>query len=237
MDPIMEIAHRYDLSVIEDACQAHGAKYKGRNAGTIGGAGCFSFYPGKNLGAYGEAGAIVTNDDALAEKARMLRDHGQAKKYYHNWIGWNARMDGLQGAVLGVKLKYLTEWNEARRGHARKYNGLLAEVDSVQVPKEAEYARHIYHVYAIRVPERDALISYLADKGIASGIHYPVPLHLQTAYRSLGLNNGGYPAAEKCCQEFISLPMYPELKEDQIEYVASEIKNYLSQSPQRPQSR
>jgi len=228
MDPILEIAKRYDLQVIEDACQAHGAKYKGKNAGTIGNAGCFSFYPGKNLGAYGEAGAIVTNDDALAEKVRMLRDHGQAKKYYHDWIGWNARMDGLQGAVLGVKLKYLPGWNEARRDHARKYSELLADLKDIHVPKEANYARHIYHVYAIRAPRRDALISYLGGKGISSGIHYPVPLHLQKAYGSLGLNNGGYPVGEKCAEQFVSLPMYPELKNDQIEYVASEIKRFYS---------
>ena len=226
MDPIMEIARRYDLSVIEDACQAHGAKYKGRNAGTISDVGCFSFYPGKNLGAYGEAGAIVTNDDALAEKVRMLRDHGQAKKYYHNWIGWNARMDGIQGAVLGVKLKHLPSWNEARRNHARRYNDSLAEANSIQLPKEAEFARHIYHVYAIRAPRRDALISYLGERGISSGIHYPVPLHLQRAYTSLGLDNGGYPAAEKCCEEFVSLPMYPELTEEQIMYVSEEIKRF-----------
>jgi dTDP-4-amino-4,6-dideoxygalactose transaminase len=226
MDPIMEIARRHDLFVIEDACQAHGAEYKGRKAGTMGDAGCFSFYPGKNLGAYGEAGAVVTNDDALAEKVRMLRDHGQAKKYYHDWIGWNARMDGLQGAVLGVKLKYLPGWNEARRQHARRYNELLAGISAIHPPTESSYVKHIYHVYAIRAPRREALISYLAEKGISSGIHYPVPLHLQRAYSSLGLNNGGYPAAEKCCGEFVSLPMYPELKEDQIEYVATEIKRF-----------
>jgi len=228
MDPIMEIARRYNLFVIEDACQAHGAKYKGRSAGTIGNTGCFSFYPGKNLGAYGEAGAVVTNDDALAEKIRMLRDHGQAKKYYHDWIGWNARMDGFQGAVLGVKLKYLLAWNESRREHAREYNELLGGVGSIQIPKEAAYARHIYHVYAIRAPRREKLISYLAEKGISSGIHYPVPLHLQRAYSSLGLNNGGCPAAEICCEEFVSLPMYPELKDDQIEYVAEAIKQFCA---------
>jgi len=228
MDPILELSRRYDLSVIEDACQAHGAKYKGRNAGTIGDAGCFSFYPGKNLGAYGEAGAIVTNDDALAEKVRMLRDHGQAKKYYHNRIGWNARMDGIQGAVLGVKLKHLPSWNEARRQHARRYNELLAEIDAIHTPIESSYAKHIYHVYAIRGPRRDALISYLGERGISSGIHYPVPLHLQRAYSSLGLDNGGYPAAERCCGDFVSLPMYPELTNEQIIYVAEEIKRFYA---------
>jgi dTDP-4-amino-4,6-dideoxygalactose transaminase len=237
MDAIQEIANRYGLIVIEDACQAHGAEYKGKKAGSIGDAGCFSFYPGKNLGAYGEAGAIVTNDDGLAEKIKMLRDHGQAKKYYHDWIGWNARMDGFQGAVLGIKLKYLGRWNEARRSHAQKYNKLLAGVEGIHAPREASFARHIYHIYAIRAPKRNELISYLAEKGISCGIHYPVPVHLQKAYGSLGLENGGFPVAEKCCDEFVSLPMYPELKDDQIEYVASEIKNYLSQSTQRPQSR
>jgi dTDP-4-amino-4,6-dideoxygalactose transaminase len=235
MDSIMEIARRYNLVVLEDACQAHGSEYKGKRTGSIGIAGCFSFYPGKNLGAYGEAGAVVTNNDALTEKIMMLRDHGQAKKYYHDWIGWNARMDGFQGAVLTVKLKHLSEWNETRRDHARKYNKLLAGINKIHLPVEAPYARHIYHIYAIQTPRRDGLISFLGEKGVSCGIHYPIPIHLQKAYCSLGLKNGGFPVAEKCCDEFVSLPMYPELGEDQIEYVASEIKNYLSQSTQRPQ--
>ena len=228
MDPILEIARKYGLFVIEDACQAHGAEYKGRRAGSLSDAGCFSFYPGKNLGAYGEAGAVVTNDDALAEKIKMLRDHGQPKKYYHDYIGWNGRMDGFQGSVLSVKLKHLPAWNEARRKNAKLYNQLLVDTDGVMIPQEADYVRHIYHIYAVRIQRRSALMNALAEKGISCGIHYPVPIHLQKAYSSLGLENGGFPLAEKCCEEFVSLPMFPELKEEQIEYVAAEIKRFLS---------
>jgi len=227
MDRIMQIARTHGLFVIEDACQAHGAEYKGRRAGSIGEAGCFSFYPGKNLGAYGEAGAIVTNNTKLAEKMRMFRDHGQAKKYYHSIIGWNARMDGLQGAVLSVKLKHLPVWNEARRKNAQLYNKLLTDIDNLIVPMEADYAKHIYHVYAIRAQNRDALISNLAENNIFCGIHYPVPIHLQNAYKILGSSIGSFPVAEKCAEELASLPMFPELKPEQIKRVAHEIKYFL----------
>ena len=227
MDPILEIAGKYNLAVIEDACQAHGAIYKGKMAGTMGYAGCFSFYPGKNLGAYGEAGAVVTDNDDVATKIRVFRDHGQPKKYYHDRIGWNARMDGFQGAVLSVKLKYLNKWNEARRSHAKLYNELLKGLNNLILPTEADYARHVYHLYAIRVQNRDALIDSLAEKGISCGIHYPVPIHLQQAYGYLNLNPGALPVAEKCASELVSLPMYPELTEDQITCVADEIKQCL----------
>jgi dTDP-4-amino-4,6-dideoxygalactose transaminase len=227
MDPIMEIADAHGLAVIEDACQAHGAQYKSRPAGSIGRAGCFSFYPGKNLGAYGEAGAVVTNDAELSQKIRMLRDHGQSTKYYHSMIGWNARMDGLQAAVLNVKLKYLTKWNEARRRHAGLYNELLAGVEGVVTPAEADYARHIYHIYAIRTNNRDGLIRELAQRGIMCGIHYPVPLHLQDAYKSLGFRKGSFPIAERIAQEVLSLPMFAELEAKQIETVAGEIRSCL----------
>jgi dTDP-4-amino-4,6-dideoxygalactose transaminase len=220
MDPILAIAGAHSLPVVEDACQAHGAEYKGRKAGTMGVTGCFSFYPGKNLGAYGEAGAVVTNDDALAEKIRMLRDHGQSKKYYHGVIGWNARMDGIQGAILNVKLKYLSSWNESRRAHAREYTRLLSPVEGVRLSREASYAKHIYHIYAIRTKQRDRFMARLAEKGISCGIHYPVPIHLQDAYRFLGLKAGSYPVAEKCADELLSLPMFPELTTEQIAYVA-----------------
>jgi len=229
MDPIIKIAQGHGLFVIEDACQAHGAEYKGRRAGSIGHAGCFSFYPGKNLGAYGEAGAVVTNDSGLAEKIKIFRDHGQAKKYYHSMIGWNARMDGFQGAVLSVKLKHLSAWNEARRKHARLYNELLTEMDEIKIPVEAAYAKHIYHIYAIRTKKRDALMSALAEKNISCGIHYPIPLHLQDAYRSLGYSKGSFPVVEKCAEEFLSLPMFPELTEVQIESVGKEIKIFFAQ--------
>lgn len=224
MDPILDIAKKYGLSVVEDACQAHGALYKKKPAGTMGAAGCFSFYPGKNLGAYGEAGAVVTNDAELAAKMRMIRDHGQEKKYYHGCIGWNARMDGLQGAILGVKLKYLPAWNEARRKNAELYNKFLSGLEGVITPKEMDYARHVYHIYAIRTKNRDELIAKLAERGVNCGIHYPVPVHLQNAYQSLGLKPGSLPVAEKVASEFVSLPMFAELTEEQIRYTADMVK-------------
>ena len=227
MDLIMEIAKARGLVVIEDACQAHGAQYKDRPAGSIGDAGCFSFYPGKNLGAYGEAGAVVTNNLNLDRNIRMLRDHGQAKKYYHAMIGWNARMDGLQGAVLGVKLKHLNSWNEARRENAKLYNELLADLDGTVVPREADYAKHVYHIYAIRVQNRDGLIKALLEKDIHCGIHYPLPLYLQEAYHFMGLRKGSFPVAERCAEELVSLPMFPELSKEQIEYVVTKIKHFL----------
>jgi len=228
MDPIMEIARKYGLFVIEDASQAHGALYKGKIAGSIGEAGCFSFYPGKNLGAYGEAGAVVTNNAALADKMRILRDHGSSKKYYHQVVGWNARMDGFQGAVLSVKLKYLSQWNDARRKNASLYNQLLSGTQEIIIPTEMDYARHVYHVYALRVKNRDALIAALGEKGIGTNVHYPVPVHLQNAYASMGLKEGTYPVAEKCASEFISLPMFAELTEEQISYVAEQVKAVVS---------
>lgn len=226
MDPIMEIARAKGLFVIEDACQAHGAQYKGRPVGSIGDAGCFSFYPGKNLGAFGEAGAVVTNNLEIAENIRMVRDHGQTKKYYHRVIGWNARMDGIHGAVLSAKLKNLDQWNDKRRKHARLYEQLLRDVNGVRTPIEADYATHIYHIYTIRANSRDALMEFLRDKGIQCGIHYPVPIHLQDAYRFLGYAQGDFPVAEACAREFISLPMYAELSQEQIEKVCSEIRSF-----------
>jgi dTDP-4-amino-4,6-dideoxygalactose transaminase len=216
MDPIVEVARKHKLRIIEDACQAHGATYKGRKAGSMGDAGAFSFYPGKNLGAYGEAGAIVTNDPELDKTIRMLRDHGQARKYFHGLIGWNARMDGIQGAVLSVKLRHLDAWNGARRAHAGRYTELLADVPGLVLPVEAPERAHVYHLYPVRVKDRDALIEALAKQEIFCGIHYPVPLHLQEAYRSLGLGPGSYPVAERIAAELVSLPMFPELTEEQI---------------------
>ena len=227
MDPIMDIAKKHNLYVIEDACQAHGSEYKGKRAGSIGDASAFSFYPGKNLGAYGEAGAIVTNNADLTSKTKMFRDHGQARKYYHGMIGWNARMDGIQGAILSAKLKHLESWTEARRKNASLYNELLSNVDGITTPREADYTRHVYHIYAIRVQNRDELIEKLAEKEIFCGIHYPIPLHLQEAYSFLGLGKGSFPIAEKCAEEFVSLPMFPELTEAQIKYTTDEIKKLL----------
>lgn len=228
MDPILEIARRHNLVVIEDACQAHNAEYKGRRAGSLSAAGCFSFYPGKNLGAYGEAGAVVTNNQELADKLRMFRDHGQRKKYYHSIIGWNTRMDGFQGAVLDVKLPHLPAWTNARRRNATLYNELLKDVAQIKLPFEADYAQHVYHIYAIRAQNRDQLINKLAEQGITCGIHYPVPLHLQEAYQFLGYSEGDFPNAEKCAQEFVSLPMFPELEEESIRYIAKKIKEEMA---------
>ena len=223
MDPIVEIANRHNLYVIEDACQAHGAEYKGRKAGSIGVAGCFSFYPGKNLGALGEAGGVVTADQQLRKNVQILRDHGQERKYHHSMIGWNGRMDGIQGAVLRVKLKRLEEANNARRAHARLYNELLATVKHVIAPKEAKNRRHVYHVYAVRVQNRDHVLKGLSDRGIGCGVHYPIPIHLQPAYNSLGHKRGDFPISEKCAQEFLSLPMFPEMSAIQVQRVVEEL--------------
>jgi dTDP-4-amino-4,6-dideoxygalactose transaminase len=224
MDPIMEIARRRGLFVVEDACQAHGAEYKGRRAGSIGHAGAFSFYPGKNLGALGEGGATVTNDSKLSQHMAMMRDHGQRKKYAHDLVGWNARMDGIQGAVLKIKLKHLDRANEARRQHAAIYSQLLADEKAIRLPVEAAGRRHVWHLYAIRTPNRDAIMEVLTQRGIGCGIHYPIPVHLQEAYRSLGLKKGSFPVAERCAEEFISLPMFPELTREQVETVVRELK-------------
>ncbi len=220
MDAILKIAAAYGLAVIEDACQAHGATHKGRMAGSMGRAGCFSFYPGKNLGAFGEAGAVVTDDDQLAAQMRILRDHGQRRKYIHDRPGWNARMDGIQAAVLSVKLKRLPAANAERRRAAWTYHDALAGLVGVVRPFEAEYGDHIYHIYAIRSAQRAQLIEALVAHGIGYGIHYPQPIHLQDAYRSLNQPRGSFPIAEQYAEELLSLPMFPELRKDQIAYVA-----------------
>ena len=219
MDPILEFARANGLFVVEDAAQAHGAEYKGRKAGTMGDAGCFSFYPGKNLGAFGEAGAIVTDDPELRKQIQMLRDHGQSRKYYHTLMGWNCRMDGIQAAVLSIKLRHLDEANSLRRKHATEYSQALAGIDEVLTPFEAMYARHVYHVYAIRVQERDVIARNLQEKGVGCAVHYPVPIHLQEACRNLGYKKGAFPIAESLADQFLSLPMFPELTKEQIEYV------------------
>lgn len=228
MDPILEFANRKGLPVVEDACQAHGAEYKGRPVGTLGVAGCFSFYPGKNLGAIGEAGAVTTRDTDLASRIKVLREHGQAKKYFHSHIGWNARMDGIQAAALRVKLRHLARWNDLRRQHAAQYHQLLASLPQVVLPQEASYARHVFHIYPIRVARRDDLLAELGRRGVGCGIHYPVPVHLQDAYRHLGLAKGTLPVAEKCAEEFLSLPMFPELTAQQVEFVADNLREVVS---------
>ena len=226
MDLIVDIARAHGLFVIEDSCQAHGAEYNGRKTGSIGDAGCFSFYPGKNLGAYGEGGAVVTNNAELAEEMRTYRDHGQKKKYYHSMIGWNDRMDGIQGAVLSVKLKYLPAWNEARRKNAQLYNKLLSNMDCLVTPYEADAAKHVYHIYTVRVQDRDALMNALAETDIHCGIHYPVPLHKQEAYRFLGYGRNSLPVTERYAEEIVSLPMFAELSQAQIEKVCEQIKSF-----------
>jgi dTDP-4-amino-4,6-dideoxygalactose transaminase len=227
MDPILAIARARGLVVIEDACQAHGAEYRGRRAGGLGDFGCFSFYPGKNLGACGEGGMVVTNSANHAHTMQMLRDWGQSTKYHHVLPGFNYRMEGLQGAILRVKLRHLDKWTEARRACARLYDQLLAD-SPVETPIEAAYARHVYHVYAIRTEGRDRLQQTLRADGVHTGIHYPIPVHLQPAYSSLGYGAGDFPHAERAARDVLSLPLYPELSEAQIESVVAAVQRAAS---------
>lgn len=227
MDPILAIARKHGTPVVEDACQAHGAEYKGRRAGGLGVVGCFSFYPGKNLGAFGEAGAVTTDEPDLRSKIQVLRDHGQAAKYLHSTIGWNARMDGIQAAVLSVKLRRLAAANEARRAHARLYDQLLTAEPRVIRPFVPPYNAHVFHIYAVRVRDRDGVLQRMAARGVNCAIHYPVSIHLQKAYAFLGLRPGSFPVAERCAQEFLSLPMYPELRPEQIQFVVETLKECL----------
>ena len=224
MSPILEIARRRGLRVIEDAAQAHGAEYQGRRTGSLGDAGCFSFYPSKNLGAFGEGGAVVTDHEDLAAKLRMLRDHGQTGKNRHSLIGWNSRLDAIQAAVLGVKLRHLDRENSLRREHAQRYDHWLAGLPEVLTPLAAAGGRHVYHIYALRVRHRQELLREFAQKEIGFGMHYPVPIHLQPAYRILGHRHGDFPVAEQCAEEFVSLPMYPEITPAQIAFVTDSVR-------------
>jgi dTDP-4-amino-4,6-dideoxygalactose transaminase len=247
MDSILEIADRYGLIVIEDSCQAHGALYysgkeeKWRKCGSMGVAGCFSFYPGKNLGACGEGGAVTTNNEEIAQEIRMLRDHGQGKKYYHEFEGYNGRLDAIQTGILRVKLRHLTDWNEKRRQKASLYNELLnGEIPQhrstaalqhhniVIPPSEPSWAKAVYHLYIIRTRKRDELQKYLSENGIGTGLHYPIPLHLQKAYVDLGYGEGDFPITEKVASEILSLPMFPQISADQQKYVATKIKEFYS---------
>jgi dTDP-4-amino-4,6-dideoxygalactose transaminase len=223
MDPIVELARRRGLVVIEDACQAHGARYKGKRVGSLGHAAAFSFYPGKNLGAYGDGGIVVTNDDRVADTLRLLRNYGQRQKYQHEVRGYNRRLDTLQAAVLRVKLRYLDAWNAARRAHARLYRRLLGP-SGATLPQQAEYAESVWHLYVIQSADRGALRARLADQAIATGIHYPIPIHLQPAYRDLGYQRGAFPIAERLANRILSLPMYAEVTPDLIESVARAIR-------------
>jgi dTDP-4-amino-4,6-dideoxygalactose transaminase len=226
MDDILKIAGDAGIPVLEDAAQAHGSVYRGRKAGSLGVAGCFSFYPGKNLGAYGEGGAVVTDSDALAARMRRLRDHGSDKKYYHDEVGYNYRLEGIQGAVLNVKLRYLGEWNTARRAHAARYRELLKDLP-VKLPPADDHCRSIWHLFVLGVEKRDELLAYLKERDIHCGIHYPVPVHLQKAYAHLGYTRGDFPLTEKWAERIISLPMFAELTGDQIEQVTAAIGEFV----------
>jgi len=227
MDPIMEIARRHGLVVIEDAAQAHGAKYKGRPVGSIGDMACFSFYPGKNLGAYGEGGAVTTSNPEYASTVRMLRDWGQDRKYHHVLRGFNYRMEGFQGAILRVKLRHLDRWTEARRRVVRQYDELLAD-SGVETPTEMPWGRHVYHVYTLRTDDRDGLQAALQAEGIQTGIHYPVPVHLQPAYADLGYGRGAFPRSEAAAEQVLSLPLYPELSSQAVAEVAGAVKKAVA---------
>jgi dTDP-4-amino-4,6-dideoxygalactose transaminase len=229
MDPILELAKEHDLIVIEDACQAHGARYKGRRAGSMGHAAAFSFYPAKNLGAAGDGGMVVTSDEAIDHKLRMLRNYGQPKKYHHDVIGYNRRLDALQAALLRVKLPYLDSWNTARRTHADLYSHLLADSAAV-VPAVPDHVEPVWHLYVIRVEDRDGLQSFLSERGISTGIHYPIPIHLQPAYASLGYAEGDFPITERFAKQILSLPMYPDLEPDMIKYVVEQIQRFSGHS-------
>ncbi len=230
MTPILDIAKRHRLVVIEDAAQAHGAEYRDQRAGSFGQLGCFSFYPGKNLGAYGEGGAVVTNDPALADRVRMLRNWGEDRKYHHVLRGYNYRMDGIQGAVLRVKMRHIDAWTEARRAASSRYDAFLSGID-VRCPSPAAGHRHAYHVYAVRVARRDTVAAHLREAGIATGIHYPVPVHLQPAYSSLGHGPGSLPVSEQLAAEFLSLPMFPELTAQQVTLTVNALRQALAGAP------
>ena len=240
MDAIQEVARRYNLIVVEDACQAHGAEYFSANdnrwkkAGSMGQAGAFSFYPGKNLGACGEAGAVTTNSEEMARKIRMLRDHGQSKKYYHDLEGYNGRLDAIQAGILNAKLKHLANWNESRRAHARKYNELFAAAQThVITPHEPSWSNAVYHLYVVQVENRETMQAELLKENIGTGIHYPVPLHLQKAYDNLGYGLGDFPLCEKAADRILSLPMFPGLSEaDQVRVVDAVVRSAQRTRPQ-----
>lgn len=236
LDPLKEIAKKHNLILVEDAAQAHLAEYKGKPIGGLTAAASFSYYPGKNLGAYGEGGAVTTNDEELFNKVKKLREHGQSQKYYHESYGHNYRMEGIQGAVLGVKLKHLSKWTDARRAVAAKYNVGLKDVSKVITPKEMSYAKHVYHLYVIQLNDgslessnklRDRLKEYLTQQGVNVGLHYPIPLHLQECFKSLGYQKGDFPNSERIAEAGLSLPMFPEMTDEQINYVIGKVKEFF----------
>jgi|WetSurMetagenome_2_1015567.scaffolds.fasta_scaffold03197_9 dTDP-4-amino-4,6-dideoxygalactose transaminase len=243
MDAIVDLAEKYHCKVIEDACQAHGAGYLSKRtgawhrAGTLGAAAAYSFYPGKNLGALGEGGAVATDNDEIANAARMLRDHGQRRKYFHDMEGYNGRLDAIQAGILSIKLEHLDGWNDARRIRAADYNGLLGEIEGVVTPFEPEWSKAVYHLYVIRVPRRDELKQHLQVRGIETGLHYPVPLHLQKAYAAFGFREGDFPVSEKTADEILSLPMFPGLTGAQQEYVADSIAEFYGRTADEARAR
>ena len=214
--------------MIEDAAQAHAATYKGKRVGSLGNTTCFSFYPGKNLGAYGEGGAVVTDDTDIVNHIRMLRDHGQSKKYYHDFVGYNYRMDGFQGAVLSIKLKYLQEWTDKRNNIAQRYNDGLRGIEGLQIASVRDNTISAFHLYVIHIKKRDELMKYLNEKGVATGLHYPVPIHLQKAYEHLNHKKEDFPITEKSTKECLSLPIYPEMNNVQLDYIIDCVKNYFT---------
>ena len=234
MDPILELARRYNLIVVEDACQAHGAEYfsqkenRWKKAGSMGHAAAFSFYPGKNLGACGEAGAVTTNSEEIARQIRMLREHGQTKKYYHKIEGYNGRLDSLQAGLLSVKLRHLAEWNRQRQDAAARYNEMLSSADRVITPHCPSWSRPVHHLYVVRVADREGLQKHLAEAKIDTGIHYPIPLHLQEAYKAFGFKNGDFPVTEKIALEILSLPMYPQLQAEAQSRVVQKIQEFAA---------
>jgi len=232
LDPLKVIAKKHNIYLVEDCAQSHTAEYKGKRVGGLSDAASFSFYPGKNLGAYGEGGAVTTNNDEVAKRVKMLRDHGAVQKYYHELLGHNYRMEGIQGAVLGVKLKHLDKWTEERRRAAKKYNELLKDLPEITLPKEMSYAKHVYHLFVLQVNDggskkRDGLAKYLNDNGVSTGLHYPIPLHLQPCFKDLGYEKGQFPVTEKLAETGLSLPMYPELNDEQIKYVCDSIGKFF----------
>jgi dTDP-4-amino-4,6-dideoxygalactose transaminase len=228
MKALLELASRNDIEVVEDAAQAHGTSYEGRACGSLGHLACFSFYPGKNLGAYGDGGMVTTSDAEILTRIRRLRNYGETRKYEHVVKGVNSRLDGLQAAFLSVKLRHLTTWNDARRGHADAYVAELDGVGDIAFQKRADYSSHIFHLFIIETAHRDALRKHLSDRGIQSGIHYPTPIHLQEAYADLRLGEGSFPEAERLARHTLSLPMYPELREEQIAEVCGAIREFFA---------
>lgn len=226
MDPILEIAAQHGIKVIEDAAQAHGAEYKGRRIGSIGDAACFSFYPGKNLGAYGDGGAVVTNNQELADQLRLLSQHGSKVKYIHEIAGYNSRLDGIQAAILNVKMNYIEQWTEARRKNASLYRDLLKDTPII-LPLEKEDVRHVYHLFVVRVKDRETVQQQLLDRGIQTGIHYPTPIHLTEAYKDLGISEGTFPISEEHAKELLSLPMYAELTKKQIKQICDTLRDIV----------